>query len=157
MLGLVVLTAKYLYLAVLAVAAVVWLTRPRPEKLPLAIVTVVAGVFGLLLIKLAGGLYVDPRPFVVEHVTPLVPHAPDNGFPSDHTALTLVVALSVALFSWRWGVLLVALALAVGAARIAVGIHHPVDVLASVVIAGVSVAAARLLTRRYAARRTVAA
>ncbi len=49
------------------------------------------------LVKLGGLLYAHQRPFVVHHVLPLVAHAADNGFPSDHSAAAgLAVDLELA-------------------------------------------------------------
>jgi undecaprenyl-diphosphatase len=141
---LIIIGAQYLYLVVLVSAGVVWLTRPRRGRQVLALMGVVSGVVCLGLIKLAGGLYFDPRPFAVRHLVPLVPHPPDNGFPSDHTALTMVVSLSVLTVSRRWGLVLIALSLVVGTARVAAGLHSPLDIAAGVVIALAGAAIGRL-------------
>lgn len=140
---LIVSAAKYLYLLVVALGLAVWLTRARAAKLVLGLTTAVAGVVGLLLIVLASNLYVDQRPFVTHHIEPMIPHAADNGFPSDHTTLSMVVALSVLTVSWRWGGVAVLAALGVGGARIAAGVHSPVDIAGAIVIALLAVAVGR--------------
>lgn len=58
----------------------------------------------------------------------------DSSFPSDHTtfALVLVVALWPVLGRTRWFWL--ALAAAIGVARVFVGVHYPTDVLAGAAI-----------------------
>src|SRR5205085_7935625 len=85
--------------------------------------------------KVLGHVYYDPRPFVQEHFTPLIPHDADNGFPSDHTLITAGVAAVIYFFNRPWGFALLGLALLVGAARVAAGVHHPVDIVGSIVIA----------------------
>lgn len=149
---LIVLAARYLYLAVAAIGIVVWLTRRREGKLLLGLTTAVAGVLGLLLIVLASNLYVDRRPFVVHHVVPLIPHAADNGFPSDHTTLSMVIALSVLTVSRRWGLVAIVAALGVGAARVAAEVHTPIDIAGAVLIALIAVVVGRLIAG-WAAKR----
>ncbi|MDP3995235.1 MAG: hypothetical protein Q8P78_01305, partial [bacterium] len=50
--------------------------------------------FGAMVLPLAyviafvaRSFFYSPRPFVESGIAPLIPHAPDNGFPSDHTLL----------------------------------------------------------------------
>lgn len=130
-----IFAAKYLFVAPIVILAVYFLAQPRPAKkrmmrfaLPALILTYGAGVIG-------NHLYVDPRPFVVGHFTPLVPHAPDNGFPSDHTLLVSALAVIACYWSQTLGGLLVVIALLVAIARIYVGLHHPIDVIGSIAIA----------------------
>ncbi len=127
--ALALFAANYLYL-VQALVALLWFVRQPPTRQ--AEVAAVALVFFPLVVLCAEGVglvYYDPRPFVVGHFTPLILHAPDNGFPSDHALLTSAVATLVLYFQLPMGVLLWALAALVGAARVHAGIHHPIDVL----------------------------
>ncbi|HVQ44075.1 MAG TPA: phosphatase PAP2 family protein [Candidatus Saccharimonadia bacterium] len=140
---LIIFTAQYLHLAILAVAAVVWLTLPREDKRKLALTALLAAVIGFALTKVAGALYYNPRPFVADHVVPLIYHAANNGFPSNHTVLAMLVALLVLQVSKRWGIVLVAAALVVGAARVAAGVHSPLDIAGAVIVATVAVLVAR--------------
>lgn len=138
----IVWTAQYLiYLvAVLGVAAL--LSLPSPLRWQSFVVLGIAGVIGLVFIKLGGMAYHNPRPFVVEHIKPMFPHPADNGFPSDHTALGMVIATSVWLYR-RWtGLLLGVLTVLVGTARVLAHVHHPVDIAGAIVMAWVAVAIA---------------
>ena len=143
---LIVITAKYVVYVILLAAAVLWFTRPKTDRWPLAVNGVLAAAIGLLLTKLAGKLYYDPRPFVVHHLTPLISHAADNGFPSDHTVLSALVAFWAFQVSRLWGTVLLVLAIAVGASRVAAHVHSPQDIVGGFVIAGVAVLLARYLT-----------
>jgi membrane-associated phospholipid phosphatase len=142
----IILIAKYLYLAVLGTAALIWLAQPHKSKWTLAINGLVAGIMGPALTKLAGTLYYDPRPFVAHHLTPLITHVADNGFPSDHTVLTMIAALTIFQVSRLWGIALIIASLLVGGARVAARIHSPIDILAAVVIAIGAVLAARAIS-----------
>ncbi len=84
---------------------------------------------------LASSLYYDPRPFVVLHITPLIKHAADNGFPSDHALLMGTLAAIIMVFNKRLGIFLWVLAILVGVARVLASVHHAIDILASFGIA----------------------
>ena len=130
-----VFCANYLYLILLLLAAVWLFFQPRQAKLDM----VCWGLFALpamyVMLLIAGMVYDDPRPFVTGHFTPLIPHAADNGFPSDHTLLCSATSIIVLLFSRRMGTVLWCLTLAVGLSRVYVGVHHLTDILGSIAIA----------------------
>ena len=88
-----------------------------------------------ILSILGGAIYYDPRPFVVEHFTPLIPHKPSNGFPSDHVLWSAATAAIILPSNEYLSLLLWVLAIVVGAARIHVGVHHPIDIVGSIAIA----------------------
>jgi undecaprenyl-diphosphatase len=121
--------------AVAVLAVVVWLLMPRPEKVAVAVEMVVGLVAMGVLVKAAGALHTDPRPFVVDpSVHPWFSHPADNGFPSDHTALASGIALLVTTYR-RWiGLALVVVSVGIGASRVAAHVHHPQDIAAGLVI-----------------------
>jgi undecaprenyl-diphosphatase len=131
---LIAVVAQYTLYAVLAAAAAVWWTLRPPERLvmvvALALAVVIAG--GLLLAAALG--WTDPRPFVVDGTIPLVPHAPDNGFPSDHTVASTLLAGIVMGFRLRVGLCLLLASVVLGAARVAAQVHHVPDIIAGVLI-----------------------
>ncbi|OGY08860.1 MAG: hypothetical protein A3D24_03350 [Candidatus Blackburnbacteria bacterium RIFCSPHIGHO2_02_FULL_39_13] len=102
----------------------------------------------LSLAKLLNKIIVDPRPFVVNHIQPLIPHAPDNGFPSDHTLLVATIASIVFVFNKKLGIVIMVLAVIVGYSRVLAQIHHPLDIAGSVLIAVVATWASRLILTR---------
>src|SRR5438094_5755052 len=120
-----------LYLLVLA-----WLAIVARQQARLTVATaghvVVLGVLAYLLAKVIGYLIVDPRPYLVYHVRPLIPVGHDNGFPSDHTLLAAVLTASLwwidrrLLLAFTAGTVLVLLG------RLGIGAHHTIDVLGSV-------------------------
>jgi undecaprenyl-diphosphatase len=146
--SLIVFVAQYFLYLILAAATVIWLYLPRPDKVSLAAQALISLVIVFLLIKLAAAIYTDPRPFVVDpSIKPLFAHGADNGFPSDHTAVAVTVALLVMLYR-RWlGAALLVASIALGAARIAAHVHHGPDIVAAVLIAALAVGIASAIWR----------
>ncbi len=144
----IVWTAQYLYVLVVVLGLASLLSLPSPRRWQSLVVFGIAGAIGLALVFIGGQLYDNPRPFVVEHIKPMFPHPADNGFPSDHTALTMVMAATVWLYR-RWtGMLLAVLSVLVGTARVLAHVHHPIDIAGAIVIAWVAVAIAAWLMPR---------
>jgi undecaprenyl-diphosphatase len=129
-------------------AVVVWLTVPRPEKVELAVEMVVGLVAVAILVKVAGAVHTDPRPFVADpSVHPYFSHPPDNGFPSDHTAVAALTSLVVLRRRRAAGLLLLLLSLLIGVSRVVAHVHHVQDIVAGLVI-GLLGAVAGLLAWR---------
>ena len=127
--------AKYL-LHVSAVVAVVFLCKqPREKQRKILVLALTLFSLSYLVAKIAGYFFFSPRPFVVGNFTPLIPHAPNNGFPSDHTLLAAAVALVVFHFQKRLGLLLLFFAFLVGLARVLAGVHHWTDIFGGLAIA----------------------
>lgn len=137
---LVIFAAKYLiWLVALAVLAYCF-ALPARHRLTFALMALGALPLAWLIARFFGLLFSHPQPFAVEGTEPLIPHAVDNSFPSDHTALGFALASSVA-FANRWlGLLLAIAALLVGLARVAAALHYPVDIAAGA-LAGAAAAA----------------
>jgi undecaprenyl-diphosphatase len=130
---IIIYTAEYLYLVVLLVAAIFFFKQPRRIQKSMIVCGVIIAPVSYILAKIGGALYYDARPFVVGHFIPLIPHALDNGFPSDHMLLVSAVAMIVTFYNKRIGAVLWALALLVGIARVAAGVHHVTDIVGSIV------------------------
>ncbi len=135
---LIVLIASYLYLVVLLVAAAYFFSRRKRTMKAMAVCGIIVAPLAYLISRISSLFYYDPRPFVVGHFTPLIAHAADNGFPSDHMLLTGAVATIVWFFNKKLGAFLWVLALLIGWARVAAGVHHWTDIVGSIVIVLVS-------------------
>ncbi len=127
--------------------ACLWIWGPIHRRAELA-ATAVATALALAANQVIGALWYEPRPFMVGLGHTLLSHAPENSFPSDHT--TFLLAVGFGLLTTRaapaFGKLVVLLGLLVGWARIYLGLHFPVDMLASAIIAAVfSIAAVLIL------------
>lgn len=140
---LIVYTAKYAFVLSILIAAYVWWRLPGRQKTELLAWGLIGGAVVYALIKLTGLLYYDTRPFVADHTTPLFAHPPDNGFPSDHTALTMFIAVCVFHYSRKWGIVLIVISVLIGASRVAARVHHPIDIIGAIVIAIVAAVVTR--------------
>ena len=129
-----ILSAKYLFIVPLLILGIYFLLLPRSAQKGALILVVPSLILIYLIAQFAGHLYYDPRPFVVGHFMPLIPHAPDNGFPSDHALLVSAAAMIGSYLNRKLGVVLWVLALIVAVARVYIGLHHPIDVIASIAI-----------------------
>jgi undecaprenyl-diphosphatase len=134
---------------VLAVATVaLWLlARPgggRKWKLAATCALGSAGV-GLLINRLISTIWDRRRPFDAHpsaHVWGARSH--DPSFPSDHASAAFGIAFAVFLFDRVVGSVFLAAAVVIGAGRVFVGEHYPLDVLAGCLV---GLAAALLVTR----------
>ncbi len=97
-------------------------------------------LLGLALNLLITLFYFHPRPFMDHVGTQLIPHVPENSFPSDHTTLMVSVALGLMLFgvTRKIGGFLLILGVLGGLSRVYCGIHYPLDIVGSIVVSSVS-------------------
>ena len=114
-------------------------SRTRLEALHWALAAVLVLGLSYLFGQIAALLFNDPRPFVVTGILPLIPHTPDNGFPSDHALLAACLIAVVALDARAWSLPLVVLAVLVDWARVGAGLHHVIDVAGSSALVGLAV------------------
>jgi len=103
----------------------------------------VVGLISVIVGQAIAYFYFDPRPFVTGHFQPLIPHVADNGFPSDHTLLSAVIAATLTTVSVPVGIILWVITGIVAVARVSAGLHHPIDVIGSICIAAVVTMAAQ--------------
>jgi len=141
--------AKYVYLVVIAIAVIYGLFQPRPVQKKMLILGVICLPLIFIVAKIASHFFYDPRPFVVHHIKSLIPHAPDNGFPSDHTLISAAFASVLFVFNKKWGVIAGVLAILVGISRIYAQIHSPIDILGSVIISIVVVWIVVICLKRF--------
>ncbi|WP_029136472.1 phosphatase PAP2 family protein [Nakamurella lactea] len=146
--------AQYLLYAMVIAFAAIWLfAEDRAGRVQLAGSALIGLLLVWVLITVAAAVHDDPRPFVQNPaLQPLIAHAADNGFPSDHSAAAGLIAVLIWLRHRWYGTLLGVVALVLGAARVAAHVHHVQDIVAGLLIGGVaawlgSLAAAALIGR----------
>jgi undecaprenyl-diphosphatase len=129
--GLMRVCAQYVIYGVVVIVALLWLHRDGLRAgLGFAVGALLAFGLGAVL----GSLWPEQRPFVSDHFVPLIAHGADGSFPSDH--LLVIGALAGACWTRaRWLALVtLALGVLVGVARVYVGVHYPIDVVAGFAI-----------------------
>ena len=88
--------------------------------------------------QLLANAVAEPRPYaVLPHVLVLVPRSTDYSFPSDHAVMAGAVAVGVLLANRRLGLLAAGLAVLMAFARVYVGAHFPLDVVAGLLVGAV--------------------
>lgn len=94
---------------------------------------VAAGLAAALALAAAQGitlLWERPRPYEAHSGVHLfVSASQDPSFPSDHATAAFAIAVAVLLRIRPVGVIAIAVAVMLGVARVAVGVHYPLDIL----------------------------
>ncbi len=145
---LIIFAAKYLFVVSILLTGLFFLTLPTAIKKKFALLTLSSSVLAFALAKLFGAIFNDPRPFVSNHIRPLVAHAADNGFPSDHTLLTMTIASVVFFYNRKLGIVLGIISLIVGLSRVLAGVHHPIDIIGAMAIATTSVTGIQIIKKK---------
>ncbi len=136
--SLIVFAAKDLFVGAPLIAFAWFLRAKRQPRADLVRFAVVSLPLSFFVLKAAGKVWYDARPFVVGHFTPLIAHAADNGFPSDHAMLCAAFAALLWPFDRRWSAAAWLVAVLVGSARVAVGVHHAADIAGSFLLAALT-------------------
>ncbi|MEK7068655.1 MAG: phosphatase PAP2 family protein [Patescibacteria group bacterium] len=143
--SLIIFCAKYLVVAPLGGALALARAQGLAAAKKIALEVALALPVAYLLARLAGLLYQHEQPFAAWDFLPLIPHEVDNSFPSDHMLVAAVFATAAYLRHRYLGLSLWAFAGLLGIARVAAGLHYPVDLVAASLIAIAAVYAARAL------------
>lgn len=133
--ALIIVMAKYLYLMGVFIAVAFFFKTDNPTKKKVLLLALISFPLSLIIARISALFIKDTRPFVIEHVKPLIAHVADNGFPSDHTLLTMAIASVVFAYNKKVGIVLFVVAFLVGTSRILALVHHPLDIIGSTVIA----------------------
>ncbi|MFE2349656.1 phosphatase PAP2 family protein [Kitasatospora cineracea] len=140
--SLVAWTAEYgILLGLAAIGLTAWLSARRRPDAPVAVAGVLWAPLAVAIAELANlpiSKLVDrPRPFVTHpELDVLVPGKEDTlSFVSDHSAMSMGIAVALFLVNRRLGLAAGALALLQGFCRLFVGVHYPTDVLGGYALA----------------------
>jgi undecaprenyl-diphosphatase len=125
--SLIVFCAVYLPYVVIALAVLfMFLHRRSFRELSLVLFS---GVFAWILSKILKLVINMPRPFdALPNVHSLFAET-GHTFPSGHAAFFSAIAFSIFFYHKKVGTVFILLALVIGIARIAGGVHFPLDIL----------------------------
>ncbi|MBU2037474.1 phosphatase PAP2 family protein [Patescibacteria group bacterium] len=131
--------ASYLQYVVGAGLLVFWFWRKSQEEriknLSMAGVALAAVVLSrLVIVEIIRWLWGRPRPFIDQAVNSLIVHESTGSFPSGHAAFFFALAMAVYLSNRRAGQWLFGAAILISLARVYVGVHYPLDILAGAVV-----------------------
>ncbi len=119
-----------LYIVIMAV--LYWAWAKRKDLWHTILLFVPAGGNRVVFTELIRLFVYSPRPFIVNHLVPLVSDPRREwytSFPSGHTIFLFSLATSVWFENKKVGAALFVLAALVGIARIAAGVHWPTDII----------------------------
>ena len=133
--NIVIFSAKYLLFLEIAIFVIYFFLQPRGKQKSIITLSVVFLPLAYIIARVVAFIYFDPRPFVVGHFTPLISHAPDNGFPSDHMLLASAIASIIFIYNKKLGTIAWTIAFIIGVSRVFAGVHHWIDIIGSAVIA----------------------
>ncbi len=133
-----IILAQYLFIVFILFLIYLWFNDHKRKEIALfSGYTAIIGILSNYLITL---FYFHPRPFMDKIGTVLVKHAPDTSFPSDHTTFMLSIAFMLLYFkkTRNAGIVFVFLGILGGIARVFCGLHFPLDVAGSILVAFIS-------------------
>lgn len=136
--NLMIFSAVYLIFLTLFISIVFSILGGVKEKKSLLLCMLSFGV-GFILLKTLGFLLYEPRPFTSFQITPIIGFAPGDAFPSDHTTILTILALSYSAYKSKLTWFLISVLFLVGFSRIYTGVHYPVDILGGIIFGTVSV------------------
>ncbi len=136
--AIVIFIAQYLIFIEALVAAIVLFKSEKESRIKVFLLLIITSAFSFVIAKIAGSIYYNPRPFVLNNSSPLFFHEATNGFPSNHSLLAFALALPILSFNRKVGLALSAFAILIGLSRIMSGVHHPADIFGSFLIVSFS-------------------
>ena len=129
-----------------------WISGGRRNRLT-AIALCAALAIAIVMSAIVGLVFFRPRPFMVGLGHALVDHRPNSSFPSNH-ALAFATCAAVLFMVRRKGAAWIATAagIIVAWSRIYIGVHYPLDMLGSIVLAVLAAMASLWIMDRHGAQ-----
>ncbi|NVN97384.1 phosphatase PAP2 family protein [Candidatus Nomurabacteria bacterium] len=106
-------------------------------------------VFAWGLAEVLKNFIISPRPFLYfQNLKPLFVHGGMDSFPSGHAMFFSALAMSLYFIHRRIGIIFIFVALIVGFARIASGVHFPIDIFIGYILGSVIALIFNLIFRK---------
>lgn len=116
--------------------------------------TIILVLFSLIVTQVIHLFYYHPRPFELGLGHTLVGHGSTSSVPSQHTLTIAVFAFSYLMSGYlKIGILGMILSIIVGWSRVYIGVHFPLDVLSSFLIAFTLVFIVNMLLKEVRSKR----
>lgn len=96
---LIIFGAKYLYIVIAIIALGTVIYDKAISKRSIITLSAIAFPLSFIIARIASYFILIPRPFVIENIQPLIAHVADNGFPSDHTLLSMTIASVIFVYN----------------------------------------------------------
>ena len=147
--GVLAVFAAYLVYAIPLILILLWFGLPKARH-PLFLSTVSA-LFAWLVVNKLVATFIWPRPrpdLALLEARELFFYRGDYSFPSDHAAMLFGLFFGLCFLGWNkaaWRLLPFAVLIAV--ARVAVGLHYPLDIVAGVASGFVAGASVKILEK----------
>lgn len=142
----IIIIAKYFIIIPLLLFVYMFI-KNRNQWKKIIIYALLCIIFTLIFSSIAAKIYYDPRPFVSDNVTSLIPYTADNGFPSDHTLLAATTSLIIMPYSEILGITSLVITLLIGGAREYAKLHHLIDIVGGIIIPLISSVLSFYLTK----------
>jgi len=141
-----ILIAKFTPYAFISILLYLWFTKKQIE----ALYSGYAATLGIIINQIIGLFYFHSRPFMDHVGLTLLEHKAENSFPSDHTTFTLSIALILINFknTKLLGIITFIFAIWCGIARIYCGVHYPLDIIGSIIVAIITITVIKLLSSK---------
>jgi len=105
------------------------------KTIKIVVLSLGAALFSrLIIVEIIRWFYFRPRPFIALQVHQLLEHSASSSFPSGHAAFFFALSAVIYFYNKKAGLLFFAASFLIGLARIFVGIHYPLDILAGALI-----------------------
>lgn len=130
--NIMIFTSKYviyIFMGMLLLHLILSILRKNNNTKKIVIVTAFITLTNVFFSFIIGKLCPIDRPFVHHSVNLLYYHKLTPSFPSDHSIVTLTIALGISKYNKVLGIILILLSAAVGFSRIYVGHHYPLDII----------------------------
>jgi len=124
------------YFLILAVLVLLFLKKDwRSRFFYLSLIALSVLLSRWVITEIIRFVYNRPRPFVELGFAPLISPPAGWAFPSGHAAVFFALAFAVWFIDRRWFLWFLAVTVLMGLARIFVGVHWPLDILAGALVA----------------------
>ena len=133
---------------------VVYLAFSSQKWLKVSIIAVISAVVARWGVKQLLLLFIHrARPFVInQNIHPLISSPVSENyqsFPSGHAVFFFALATVIYSNDKRWGIFFLVSAMLMGIARVAVGVHYPIDIIGGILLGVVTAVGALFLSKRY--------